>query len=230
MIDGVLSALRRVYDPELDESLVDLGFIEHLDVRGDTVDIKLRLPTFWCAPNFAYLMAFDARQAVQQVPGIREVRVSVKDHMYSDEISSGVSCGQSFSATFGEQAEDDNLDALRGVFNRKAFGMRQEQLVRFLQEVGMSAAEIVSLQPSAELPRGATPLLEQYLSRRARLAIDGNLLVTDTEGHAIAADELDVHLREQRRQRISMTFNALMCKGLLETRYELEPARKERVR
>ena len=224
MIDGVLAALRQVFDPELDESLVDLEFIDDLQVRGDAVDVVLRLPTFWCAPNFAYLMAHDTREALLRVPGVREVRVTLKDHMYSEEISSG----KPFAEDFGDQAESDNLDELRVLFARKAFGMRQEQLVRFLQEVGLTASEIVSLQPSSALPRGAAPLLQQYLQRRARLAIGGNVLITDVLGRPIAAEELDAHLREQRRQRISMTFNALMCKGLLETRYEL--AKEDRAR
>lgn len=224
MIDGVLAALRQVFDPELDESLVDLEFIDDLQVRGDAVDVVLRLPTFWCAPNFAYLMAHDTREALLRVPGVREVRVTLKDHMYAEEISSG----KPFAEAFGDQAESDNLDELRVLFARKAFGMRQEQLVRFLQEVGLTASEIVSLQPSSVLPRGAAPLLQQYLARRARLAIGGNVLITDVLGRPIAAEELDAHVREQRRQRISMTFNALMCKGLLETRYEL--AKEDRAR
>jgi hypothetical protein len=99
--------------------------------------------------------------------------------------------------------------------------MRQEQLVRFLQEVGLSAAEIVALRVEAPLPRGAAPLLAQYLERRARLGIDGDALITDVTGSPVNAEGLDAHLREMRRQRISMTFNAITCRGLLETRYEL---------
>ena len=36
---------------------------------GD-VDVRLRLPTPQCAPNFAYLMAADARAAVRRLPGV----------------------------------------------------------------------------------------------------------------------------------------------------------------
>jgi metal-sulfur cluster biosynthetic enzyme len=217
VIDAVLSALRSVFDPELDESLVDLEFIDDIRVAEGRVQIVLRLPTFWCAPNFAYLMASDARVAVLQVPGVHTVNVTLRDHMYADEISSG----KPFGEAFGNQAESDDLQELRQLFNRKAFGMRQEQLVRFLQEVGLSAAQIVALRVHSDLPRGAAPLRDQYLQRRARLGITGDLLITDASGHAIAAVRLDEYLREQRRQRISMTFNALMCKGLLETRYDL---------
>ena len=217
MIDGVLSALRDVYDPELDESLVDLQFVDDVRVQEGQVEVVLRLPTFWCAPNFAYLMAHDAREAVLRVPGVRSVRVTLRDHMYSDEISSG----KPFAEAFGDQAESDDLAELRQLFNRKAFGMRQEQLVHFLREVGLSAGEVVALRTDSVLPRGAAPLLRQYLQRRTRLGVAGDVLITDVYGRAIPAQQLDTYLREQRRLRISMTFNALMCKGLLGTRYEL---------
>jgi metal-sulfur cluster biosynthetic enzyme len=218
--DEIIAALREVIDPELDESVVDLGFVDHIDVRGSRVEIGLRLPTFWCAPNFAYLMAHDAYEAVRGLPGVSVVRVSLKDHMYSDEISTGVSCGQPFTSLFDGQAEDDDLTALRALFARKAFGMRQEQLVRFLLDAGLTRSEIVAFQVGDPLPRGAQPLLQTYLSRRERIGLAAHTaLITTLEGEPIPADELEEYLQRMRRQRVSMTFNAVMCRGLLETRY-----------
>jgi len=230
MIDAVVDALRQVIDPELDESIVELGFVDHVSVRGDAVEVMLRLPTFWCAPNFAWLMAADARDAVRALPGIRSVQVTLRDNAYSDEISTGVSCGHRFSEAFAGQTEDDNLDALRRVFWIKAFDMRQEQLVRFLQDVGLTDSEIVALRPTSLLPRGAAPLLHAHLQRRARLGIESTWLITNVHGQPIAADHLADHVRASRKQRVSMTFNSLLCRGLLDTRYGLEPARKEDAR
>ena len=42
---AVLAALGTVRDPELDESLPDLRFVSALRVEGDTVRVRLRLPT-----------------------------------------------------------------------------------------------------------------------------------------------------------------------------------------
>ena len=101
---AVLAALRTVSDPELDESLVELGFLDRVRIEDEgCVEVVLRLPTFWCAPNFAYLMAFDAREVTLRVPGVRQVRVVLKDHMYSDEISTGISAGQPFDEVFPGQ-------------------------------------------------------------------------------------------------------------------------------
>ena len=57
----VLDALSGVRDPELDEPLTDLGFVSDLRVEGDVVSVRLRLPTYFCAANFAYLMVGDAK-------------------------------------------------------------------------------------------------------------------------------------------------------------------------
>jgi len=246
--EAVLAALRRVSDPELDESLVELGFVDSVHVDRGRVDIVLRLPTFWCAPNFAYLMVHDAREEALQLPGVNEVNVVLKDHMCGDEISTGVSAGHAFSAVFPGQTDGDDLGELRALFRGKAFGMRQEQLVRFLLDAGLTAEEVVGLRAQdvldasdanglrlelkgvARLLRGGAPLARAYLQRRQRVGLDtdpGAPLVTDLDGAPIEAGNLEAHLQRTRRQRVSMTFNALMCRGLLETRYGLVDNRKE---
>ena len=63
----VLDALSGVRDPELDEPITDLAFVSGLELDGDRVSVRLRLPTYFCAPNFAYLMVADAREAVLSV-------------------------------------------------------------------------------------------------------------------------------------------------------------------
>ncbi|MDP9390232.1 MAG: iron-sulfur cluster assembly protein, partial [Actinomycetota bacterium] len=65
----VRAALGTVVDPELDEPITDLGFLRSVSVDGSSVEVHLRLPTSFCAPNFAYLMASDAHDAVAAVPG-----------------------------------------------------------------------------------------------------------------------------------------------------------------
>jgi hypothetical protein len=61
---SVLRALDDVRDPELDEPLTSLGFVATCTVseQGDA-KVRLRLPTYFCAPNFAFLMVADAYDA-----------------------------------------------------------------------------------------------------------------------------------------------------------------------
>src|SRR5690606_9064837 len=53
----VWARLDRVTDPELDDPITDMGFVEAVSVTGAEVSITFRLPTYWCSPNFAFLMA-----------------------------------------------------------------------------------------------------------------------------------------------------------------------------
>ena len=47
--------VERVNDPELDESVAGLGFVETLTVGHEgQITIELRLPTYWCSPNFVF--------------------------------------------------------------------------------------------------------------------------------------------------------------------------------
>ena len=81
---AVTEALRTVRDPELDECIVDLGFVTATEVRDGQAVVRLRLPTFFCAPNFAFLMVADAHDAVLAVPGISSVEIVLEDHFASD--------------------------------------------------------------------------------------------------------------------------------------------------
>jgi metal-sulfur cluster biosynthetic enzyme len=225
-VSPIFAALDRVMDPELDESLVRLGFVDSVSVEGAHVALVLRLPTFWCSPNFAYLMASDARQRVLELPGVERVEVILKDHAHASEISAGASDGRSFAEVFPDEA-GGNLDELRARFQHKAFGMRQEQLVRFLVDAGSTPDDVIALRvgDDARMPRGAAPLLRAYLEKRAQLGLSGDpdaALITDESGRGIAADDLLAYLRQARRQRVSMVMNTALCSGLLEARYGVE--------
>jgi metal-sulfur cluster biosynthetic enzyme len=144
---AVLAALGTVRDPELDESLPDLGFVSDLEVDGDRVRVRLRLPTYFCAPNFAYLMVADADTAVRSVPGVRQAEVLLDDHFTSEEINSGIAQRRGFQQSFDGLA-DDELDELRTLFRRKALINRQQRLLQALLDRGASVEELGRLTPT----------------------------------------------------------------------------------
>ncbi|MEQ4500336.1 metal-sulfur cluster assembly factor, partial [Nocardioides kribbensis] len=81
--ERVRRAMDVVIDPELDEPITDLGFVRSVEVGtgGPTdVTVHLRLPTSFCSPNFAYLMASDAKDAVSALPGVGRVVVEPDNH------------------------------------------------------------------------------------------------------------------------------------------------------
>jgi metal-sulfur cluster biosynthetic enzyme len=214
----VLAALERVRDPELDEPLTDLGFVSSLEVDGDMVRVRLRLPTYFCAPNFAYLMVADAQAAVAGIPGVRAVEVTLDDHFAAEEINQGVAARRGFQESFTGLA-DDELDELRTVFRRKALINRQQGLLHALLDAGTTVAELGRLRIGDVPP---SPELAVYLNRRAELGLDcspGAPLVVDATGAPIPSELLEGHLRFARLTAVSIEGNAGFCRGLLTTRY-----------
>jgi len=226
--EEVLDALAGVQDPELDEPVTELGFVSKLEIDDDAVTVRLRLPTYFCAPNFAYLMAADARTAVLSVPGVRRARVVLDDHHASNEINGGVNDDRGFEGTFPGETEGEDLDELRAIFRRKSFVARQEKLCRTL------LAEDRSSEDLAEMYLGEVPpseAFEKYLERRAELGLDVSPdapLVVAPDGKRVPKEAIVEHLRFARTVRVSIEGNAHHCRGLLAARYGMP--KKEKVK
>ena len=141
----VWARLQTVVDPELDEPVTDLDFVTRADVDDENcVHIAFRLPTYWCAANFSFLMADDMRIAVQELPWVDQVTVVLGEHMYADKINAGLAQGRSFQETFGDEADGD-LDGLRRLFLVKAFQRRQAALLSHLIDAGHAEGDLVDL-------------------------------------------------------------------------------------
>ena len=212
-------ALDRVTDPELDEPVTDLRFIERLTVDPDgTVSIGFRLPTYWCAANFAFLMAADMQREVATLPWVRQVKVTLGEHMYAEKINHGLANGLSFQATFGNEASAE-LDELRRTFLLKAFQRRQEALLRYLIERGHQPAGIALIELKA-LPLDAqgARLRTRYLEKRDICAKPSEpRAFVDTCGNPI--EDLNPYLRTLERVSINAEFNGALCRGLLAARF-----------
>jgi metal-sulfur cluster biosynthetic enzyme len=218
----ILGALSGVRDPELDEPITDLKFVADLRVAGDAVDVRLRLPTPFCAPNFAYLMVADAKEAVLSIPGVREARISLDGHYASEEINTGMDEDRGFEGTFPGETSGESLDELRAIFRRKSFVSRQEKLCRALLAEGCSAGELAEMRLE-EVP--VSEAFEKYLSRREELGLDVSAeapFVVDPDGNQIPEKAVVEHLRFAKLTRLSIEGNAGFCRGLLATRYGIE--------
>ena len=99
----------RVHDPELDEPVTDLGFVERAEVDDDgSVELDFRLPTFWCSPNFAFLMLDGVRETLESLSWRPRFHITLHDHLFADEVNKGVAEGKPFSEIF------DTLSRLDG--------------------------------------------------------------------------------------------------------------------
>jgi metal-sulfur cluster biosynthetic enzyme len=234
---AILERLAQVLDPELDESILDLGFVRSLELRSGHASVTLRLPTSWCAVNFAYLMAEDVRRALLGVEGIRRVTVGLGDHCAAEEIEAAVNDGRAFAEAFpGEGA--GSLAALRLTFLRKGFLGRQERLLRDLRIAGCSAAAICALRVGevsvehdtiviqrpgrAPVESGSAAILQRYLERRAELALDCSLaapLIVDLDGAPFSAERLQAHYQAIRTARVALEANGSFCRALLSVQH-----------
>jgi metal-sulfur cluster biosynthetic enzyme len=215
----VLEALSEVHDPELDEPITSLGFVTSCEVSpvGD-VEIVLRLPTPQCAPNFAYLMAADARNVVRRLPDVGRIDVSLEDHYTGDEINAAVAQGEGFTGAFPGETEDDHLDALRELFQRKALVARQARLCEALLANGATPAEVTARRV-ADLPDNADT--RRCLELRGQLGVGcepGSSAFVAPNGEPLAADELTLWLRKARLVKTSLDVNGSICRSLLQIR------------
>jgi metal-sulfur cluster biosynthetic enzyme len=218
----VLDALGSVHDPELDEPITKLGFVTSSEVTFDgDVEIVLRLPTPQCAPNFAYLMAADARNAVRRLPGVRRVAVRLEDHYTGEEINAALARGEGFTAAFPGETEDDDLDALRRLFQRKALVARESRLCEALLAGGATAEQICAARV-AELPD--VPDARRCLELRRHLGIPGeddSPAFVLPSGQPLAACNLERWLRTARLVRTGLEVNGGICRSLLRVRHGL---------
>lgn len=240
--EQVYAVIADVLDPELDEPLVTLGFIDRVEVRGTDVTVTFKLPTYWCSPNFAYLMASDLRARVRTLPGVASVRIELLDHCAEEEITAGVNSGLSFAEAFADEAIDDkDLEELRQTFLRKGFLMRQDNLLRRMLKAGLDETTLLNLTLTdlvidelADIAFVATPrgvvrlegagrMAAHYLRKRRAIGLsqaEDAPLMSDDKGQAIAPGGLQEFLRRSRSVRLNIMFNISLCKGLFRTRYE----------
>ena len=243
MIDEreVWDRIGEVTDPELDRPLSALGFVESVEILDADVVVHFRLPTYWCAANFAFMMSADLRERVAQVPGVRSVTVRLRDHYAEDEISDGVNAGKAFSETFPGET-DGELDELRHTFAVKAFLVRQEQLLRALLRAGYTADRLAQLTPAdvrtegdallvRERPRergassapdwrrvsGAARMYTLYGQKRTAAGLDTSdtgPLFTTAAGEPLVPGDLPEVLRAARTIRLNGAFNTILCTAL----------------
>jgi len=225
--EDLLLALETVRDPELDEPITSLGFVAACTVSpGGDAEVRLRLPTFFCAPNFAYLMVADAYDAVSALPGVRRVGVVLEDHFASEPINGGVAAQAGFARSFDGQTlpydgkPGGELDQLRADFLRKAVLAGTDQVCRPLLAGGTDPAALPATTLGEVPPSGA---LSRLRERRADLGLpagDGDpLLIDPVTGAPVQAAAVPLHLRRAHLSRVSIEANTGICRGMLRHRY-----------
>ena len=218
---SVLRALSTVTDPELDEPITELGFVKELSVSDEgRVSLDLVTSTFWCSPNFVYMMLEEARDVVSKIDGINERK--------------------SFSECYPTEA-GGNLEELNRMIRTRVLRSRLSSMVAAMSRSGVTAFELLGVSRSDvaadhetfvvtsgdKLHRISDPVdakrVARYLSFLDGLGrANGPLMIFDLEGRTPEPHELESMLALSRSAKSNFSLNAELCRALLESRLNRE--------
>lgn len=234
--EDIRDRLDRVTDPELDRSIVELEYVDGIGVGDGEVTVTFTLPTAWCSPAFAWMMAVDARDALAALPTISDVTVRLDDHMHAEEINEGVNERAPFEEVF-EDADDD-IEAVRRTLDGKARLARQYRAVDALLDGGLKPEQIVRLTRSdveTDSEGGHARIriddtlsicvpgepIERYLDKAVTTGVvstpDDRLFATP-DGEPIADSEFETVHRRGRLARTNMSGQGHVCANLADAR------------
>lgn len=238
----VRARLDRVHDPELDRSIVDLQYVDAIEIDDGAVTVRFVLPTAWCSPAFAWMMATGIRDEVRSLPAVSSVTVHLDDHMHGDEITAGVNEGRPFEAVFAEA--DDGIEAVRRTLDEKARFARQHDAMRALEDAGLDAAQIATLTrgdvdiafgsdlAAVSIVDGALTVtvprepVADYLAKAEETGVvsdDSDRLFVDRDGDPItpSAEAVDAVRQDARLASANITGQAAICESLHESRNDV---------
>jgi hypothetical protein len=166
-------------------------------------------------------MGADARRVARAVPGVRHVAVTLEDHYTGDEINAALGRGHGFTAAFPGETDDDDLEALRELFTRKALIARQATVCQAMLAGGATPDEVVDATV-AGLPD--SPEARRALELRARLGIAAapeSPAFVLPNGEPLSLGQLTRWLRMARLVQTSLEANGGICRSLLQVRHQL---------
>ena len=225
-LSAVRNRLDRVEDPELARSIVALDYVDAIEIDGDGVEMRFTLPTAWCSPAFAWMMATDARDEIEALDWVREARIELCDHMHGAEITTGVNARDTFGETFPDA--DGDVAAVRASIADKARVSTQREAITALLDAGVDPGQVVALDRSDVEVAGdeavvvdAEPIAD-YLDRvetSGHVAAPDDTLFLTPEGDPIPADRLDVVQKRSRLASVNMGGQGAVCDALHRARH-----------
>ncbi|WP_424014659.1 metal-sulfur cluster assembly factor [Halorubrum xinjiangense] len=233
-ISAVRDRLDRVEDPELARSIVELDYIDAIEIDGGRVEVRFTLPTAWCSPAFAWMMATDARDEIERLDWVDKARIELCDHMHGDEITTGVNARDTFGETFPDA--DGGVAEVRAAIADKARVSTQREAVNALLDAGIDPGQVVALDRSdvevtgdeAHVDLGglsvvvdAEPVAD-YLDRvetSGHVTGPDDTLFLTPEGDPIPAERLDVVQKRSRLASVNMGGQGAVCDALHRARH-----------
>ncbi|BAA81254.2 hypothetical protein APE_2242.1 [Aeropyrum pernix K1] len=231
----IVRALEAVRDPELDIPITELGLIDSITTgSGEVVEVTIRMPTYWCSPNFTYMIVEDARKALEKLVGPARVKVFLKDHHDGERITKCVNSGLRFEECYPEEA-GEGLEGLRARMREKAFLARLHGLIRILLRKGLTLGELERLRlEDLEVSQGSVTIrgakritlesmeadrIVEYIGMLREAGVTrGPLLRRNLRGEPLGKEKMELLFSRARLTASTLSFNAELCKLLMNTR------------
>jgi metal-sulfur cluster biosynthetic enzyme len=98
--------ISKIVDPEIGMPIVEMNLIDKLDVKDGSVEVEYHATTQFCPPVFALKISQDLKDSLTHVKGVKNVKVTVTGHYFSDAINRQVNrTAESGAAPQQEQAQ-----------------------------------------------------------------------------------------------------------------------------
>ena len=176
--EQVSEALKTVMDPEIGRDLVSLGMIKHVTIGDGEVTVEVELTTPACPMKSR--IAADVREAVQRLPGVREVKVD-----FSARVRRG---GAGSKSALPGVKHVVAVGAGKGGVGKSTLAV---QLALMLQRsgaaVGLMDADVYG--PSIPMMLGMGDMKPQMAGEQRILPIDANGIKVMSMGFLMPAEE-----------------------------------------
>ncbi|MEM3486004.1 MAG: iron-sulfur cluster assembly protein [Nitrososphaerales archaeon] len=97
MAQKIREALRSVIDPEVNQSIVELGLIRSIEVEDEKAVIELVSTSAFCP--LAIHIALNAKKEVRKIRGLKDVKIYIRGHVMERMINETLSkCGDDASS------------------------------------------------------------------------------------------------------------------------------------
>ena len=181
---------------------------------GD-VDVRLRLPTPQCAPNFAFLMAADARAAIVGVPGVRrgDGRARGPLHGSGDQRRGRPAAGASATRSRGRRRASWTRCARCSTARRCV--ARQSRVCQACWRPGRTREEVRAARRRPARGRRTRGAASSCAARSARARRTVRLRSCAGDGAPVAAGDLTAGCAAPPRDRLSLEANGGICRALL---------------
>ncbi len=86
----VMKALEKVMDPELGVPITEMELVDKIEIKDGDVKIDFHLTAPYCPPMLALKMAYDMKDIVMNIDGVKKVELYMSGHYLSNELNKEV--------------------------------------------------------------------------------------------------------------------------------------------